>query len=334
MIAPQSPAAPAARSLPGHRDQRAEALDPAADFLGAGLQRRAVDDQARADVGDVLDLDEAVGRAASRRSAPDRRCGGTTPSSGASSIAPFSLMHSAWTPRAAKWRRVTSGYFVATRRWLQLSRVLVRRPTRPARPRPCGNARYRGRAARRSRNSRTPSARRCRRPRAGPRRRRRRSRHRSCAPGSGRAPGREVRNRSCRLAGSLKAGSGSTPMRCNSGMTSPRMRPFGKRHDQRLDRSTGVRLRARAASDCARQLTVSSSSWPGCHGVGQGSPKSRARHTDAPRRSSRIVGVRRQNRDRSSAPARPRGIRRQAYRQQAQDAVLLAAAGSRDRPRP
>ena len=43
-----------------------------------------------------------------------------TPSSGASSIAPFSLMHSAWTPRAAKWRRVTSGYFVATRRWLQL----------------------------------------------------------------------------------------------------------------------------------------------------------------------------------------------------------------------
>jgi len=39
---------------------------------------------------------------------------------GANSIAPLSLMHSAWTPRAAKCRRVISGYLVATRRWLQL----------------------------------------------------------------------------------------------------------------------------------------------------------------------------------------------------------------------
>src|SRR3546814_10168913 len=35
------------------------------------------------------------------------------------SIAPFSLMHSACTPRPAKWRRVTPGYFVAIRMWLQ-----------------------------------------------------------------------------------------------------------------------------------------------------------------------------------------------------------------------
>src|SRR5581483_4431153 len=38
-----------------------KALDPAADLVGAGLQRRAVNDEAGADIGDVLDLDEAVG---------------------------------------------------------------------------------------------------------------------------------------------------------------------------------------------------------------------------------------------------------------------------------
>src|SRR5690242_18679958 len=38
----------------------AEALDPAAHLLGARLQGGAVDDEARGDVGDVLDLDEAV----------------------------------------------------------------------------------------------------------------------------------------------------------------------------------------------------------------------------------------------------------------------------------
>ena len=41
------------------------------------------------------------------------------PSDGASSIAPDSFTHSACTPRAAKWRRVTSGYLVAMRTWLQ-----------------------------------------------------------------------------------------------------------------------------------------------------------------------------------------------------------------------
>src|SRR5580658_4499795 len=47
----------------------AEALDPAGDFLGAGLERDAIDDEARGDVGDALDLDEAVG--AQRRSRLD-----------------------------------------------------------------------------------------------------------------------------------------------------------------------------------------------------------------------------------------------------------------------
>src|SRR3546814_4093882 len=41
------------------------------------------------------------------------------PRPGASSMAPFSLMHSACTPRAAKCRRVMPGYLVATRMWLQ-----------------------------------------------------------------------------------------------------------------------------------------------------------------------------------------------------------------------
>src|SRR6185503_1229457 len=38
----------------------AEAVDPAADPLGLGLERRAVDDEARGHVGDVLDLDQPV----------------------------------------------------------------------------------------------------------------------------------------------------------------------------------------------------------------------------------------------------------------------------------
>ena len=42
-----------------------------------------------------------------------------SPRVGASSMAPLSLMHSAWTPRRAKWLRVISGYLVATRIWLQ-----------------------------------------------------------------------------------------------------------------------------------------------------------------------------------------------------------------------
>src|SRR3954454_11478755 len=37
-----------------------EAVDPAADPLRLGLERGAVDDEARGDVGDVLDLDQAV----------------------------------------------------------------------------------------------------------------------------------------------------------------------------------------------------------------------------------------------------------------------------------
>src|SRR4051812_17460254 len=36
-------------------------VDPARDLVGPGLQRRAIDTQARADLGDALDLDEAVG---------------------------------------------------------------------------------------------------------------------------------------------------------------------------------------------------------------------------------------------------------------------------------
>ena len=57
----------------------------------------------------------ARSRAAWFRSRPDRRSGVARPSAGAISIAPFSLTHSACTPRASKWRRVSAGYLVATR---------------------------------------------------------------------------------------------------------------------------------------------------------------------------------------------------------------------------
>ena len=56
---PRNPGAPLS-SLSGI-GRLAEALDPAVDLLGAGLERGAVDDEARGDVGDVLDLDQAVG---------------------------------------------------------------------------------------------------------------------------------------------------------------------------------------------------------------------------------------------------------------------------------
>src|SRR6516225_9363865 len=60
-----------ARSNPGRRasslsgtsqllGRDAEALDPAPDLLGPRLERRAVDDEARGDLGDALDLDQSV----------------------------------------------------------------------------------------------------------------------------------------------------------------------------------------------------------------------------------------------------------------------------------
>src|SRR5580704_10705329 len=39
----------------------AETLDPIGNFRRAGLQCGAIDDEARSDVGDMLDLDEAIG---------------------------------------------------------------------------------------------------------------------------------------------------------------------------------------------------------------------------------------------------------------------------------
>src|SRR5579864_4132989 len=41
-------------------DRGPEALDPPADFFRPRLQRRTVDDEPRADIGDVLDLDEPI----------------------------------------------------------------------------------------------------------------------------------------------------------------------------------------------------------------------------------------------------------------------------------
>src|SRR5690606_5469089 len=42
-------------------DRLPEALDPAADLLGSGLQRGTIDDQPGTDVGDMLDHDQTVG---------------------------------------------------------------------------------------------------------------------------------------------------------------------------------------------------------------------------------------------------------------------------------
>src|SRR5438876_1544366 len=54
-------------------DRLAEALDPAADLAGEGLEGGAIDDQPRGYVGDVLDLDQVVGlqRGAGRHQVDD-----------------------------------------------------------------------------------------------------------------------------------------------------------------------------------------------------------------------------------------------------------------------
>ena len=54
------PERPDALGVPSGTTHLAEAVDPAADPLGLRLERGAVDDEARGDVGDVLDLDQPV----------------------------------------------------------------------------------------------------------------------------------------------------------------------------------------------------------------------------------------------------------------------------------
>src|SRR6266481_4719645 len=64
----RTPAPSARDALPGcggwvsdGKSGGAQPLDPASDLFRAGFQRRTVDDEARADIGDVFDLNEAVG---------------------------------------------------------------------------------------------------------------------------------------------------------------------------------------------------------------------------------------------------------------------------------
>src|SRR5262245_9190570 len=54
------PGAAASSLLGGGTCDLAEAVDPVADALRLGLERGAIDDETRGDVGDVLDLDQAV----------------------------------------------------------------------------------------------------------------------------------------------------------------------------------------------------------------------------------------------------------------------------------
>ena len=178
--APCQPAPSGASALRGHRAQRSiQSPTSSGRVLSAG----AVDDQARGDVGDMLDLDEAVGAQAwspvCTRSTMCRH----SPMIGASSIAPCRLMTLGLDAARGEMPARDLGIFGGDADMAPASRVVACRPIPWARRPSSGNGRYRGRAAHRFPDSRIPSARRCRRRRSAPRRRRQRSRRRSCARG-------------------------------------------------------------------------------------------------------------------------------------------------------
>src|SRR3954452_14874794 len=144
--------------------------------------------------------------------------------------------------------------------------------------------------------------------------------------------GSEVRKRNCRLAGSSKAGSGTTHTRCNSGMNSPRMRPFGKamisgpisvpgasaRTSCRTGRACGSADITLPRSARGRQLVAG---LPRCRpGIAEipGANAQRRGGQANLRVAGEIEGER-------QARCRARVGVRQADGQQAQDAIFLAA---------
>ena len=210
------------------------------------------------------------------------------PSAGASSIAPFSLMHSACTPRAAKWRRVMLGILGGDADVAPARRIVARRPAPPARPPTGGSGRCRGRPARRSPDSRIPSARRCRRRRSAPRRRRRRWRRRS-AHADDVEPG--IVGGEAQLARVL-VGEGRPPARCRraraAASASARMRPLGRARTKLARCATlwpaGLIRRTGCGAGYCR-----AGDGRGRHCVGQGSPRSSSQHGQAARPASRIA---------------------------------------------
>src|SRR3569832_2313087 len=95
-------------------DSRSERIDHRLNQGPLELERGLVHHQARTDVADVLDRNQPVGL--------ERAAGGDgstmtadSPTSGASSIDPYSLMRSMCTPLLAKWSRAALTYLVATR---------------------------------------------------------------------------------------------------------------------------------------------------------------------------------------------------------------------------
>ncbi len=94
----------------------AEGLDQRHD-LRSRLHRGAVDDQ-REVTSSITSTSTSPFSFSVRPDDTRSTIRGARPRVGASSIAPFSLTHSACTPRAAKWRLVICGYLVATRTWL------------------------------------------------------------------------------------------------------------------------------------------------------------------------------------------------------------------------
>src|SRR5215468_4207208 len=99
----------------------AEPRNPAADFFWAGFKRRAVDDQPRAHHGDRLDLDQTIGLQ-SRTGLDEIDDVSADPQTWRKLDGTVELDALGRMPRGAKWRRVTSGYFVATRIWLARSK--------------------------------------------------------------------------------------------------------------------------------------------------------------------------------------------------------------------
>ncbi len=143
---------------------------------------------------------------------------------GANSIAPFSTMHSAWTPRCAKYRRVTSGPRSRCAHGSSAKDRRVRHPPWARRPR-AGSDQFSSRAGHRCRDSRTPSARHCRRRRAAPRQKATKVATSKLRTRMTSSPSWLVLKRNCRESGSSKARSISMPARFKSGATSPNMRP-------------------------------------------------------------------------------------------------------------
>ena len=116
IIAAALPAAFPRLAAEGHRTSAGDA--------GIGLQGGAIDDQPRGDFEDRWQFPTAAFSLSVLPVETRSTICRARPNDGASSIAPFSLTHSACTPAASKWRRVRPGYLVATRKMARARRLV------------------------------------------------------------------------------------------------------------------------------------------------------------------------------------------------------------------